>query len=455
MKGIAATMLRLLYVSWMQRWLAGFGFAVMVIALGALIPGRHPAAHSLMALAGALGVMLVVIGPVVAGPMLFSSMTAPRAMALIPHGRLKLVLGAFGSQLLLAAFVAAGLGAMHDAPIRTVFAIAFGALTAFFLGFSMSMYYRLAFLIWLPLLLLPWIMAAVSPQLHLGTRMASPSGLVLVVAISVLAWVVYGTSFVTLRRAKLPALNIVGLGSMTAKYRRSGAALPLTPLTYTPRDAMRILLTGNAKIHRGIILVVLFFGIVFFFLTLITAGAPQPGGNPAFAFAFLICFMAALIPGISSGTMVRRGARRLWLTSGKGRAELFTAIEMQCWKLLFFAIGAALLMAVPLLAVSNHSAPALNMLVALAALPLSSGSAVIYACLLYVRGNRFVDILITVANTLLLMLVTCSAVANWHAFPPLIGFQIILVPLLRRVAQRRWNRIDWLLSRQPLAAARL
>jgi len=435
MKGIAETMLRLLYVSRMQRWLTGFGLAVM---LAALYVGRHPGAHGLVALAGTLGAMIVVIGPVVAGPLLFSAMTAPRTMALIPHGRLKLVLGAFGSQLVLAAFIAASLHAMNDAPTVTVFALAFGALTAFFLGFSLTIYYRLAW-VWLPLLLLAPRMLPAYP--HLGIRLTSPQGLVLVVAISALAWVGYGISLVKRRRIPLSS--------------RSRAAIPRTPVTYTPRDAMRIMLNGDAKVRRGIILAVLFFGAVFFLLTLITAGAPRPGGNPALAFALTTCFMAALMPAVGSGMLARRGARRLWLTSGKGRAELFVAIESQCWRLLFFAVGAGLLMAVPLLAMSHHSVPAPIALVALAVLPLSCGSAAMYACLLYVRGNRFVDILIVAANTLLLLGVAFSAAVSSPAFPFLIGTQIILVPLLRQVAARRWNRIDWLFLRQPPAAARL
>jgi hypothetical protein len=441
MKGIAGTMLRLLYVSRMQRWLTGLGLAAMLVVLGAPTLGWHQDAHSLIALAGAVGVMMIAIAPVVAGPMLFCSMAAQRTTALIPHGRLKLVLGAVGAQLLLAVFIAAGLGAMNRAPVHTVFAIAFGALTVFFLVLSLSMYYRPLLVSWLLLLFLPRMLASAFPQLHLGTRIASPTGLVVVLAASMLAWLLYGNSVIKSRRRTPRPWNAVGLG-------------PPTTGPYTPRDAMLIALTGNANFRRVIILVVLLLGTVFIGLTLITAGAPQPGGNPAFVFALTICFMAALIPGTCSGIMARR-ARRLWLTAGTGRAELFGAIESQCWRLIFFALGTALLMAVPLVAVSNHSAPGLITLIAMATLPLSSGSALVYAGLLYIRGNRFVDILIIGGNVLLLMAVELSASANSQAFPPLLAIQIILVPLLRQVARGRWNRIDWLLLRQPLTAARL
>jgi hypothetical protein len=454
MKGIAGTILRLLYVSRMQRWLAGFGLAVMLSALGALTLGWHQATHSLIALAGAVGVVIVVIAPIVAGPILFASLAAPRTTALIPHGRMKLVLGAACTQLLLAMFIAAGLGAMKDAPVHTVFAIAFGALTFFFLGFSLSMYYWPALLVWLPLLWLPRMLAFAFPQLHLGARLVSPRGLLALLAASVLAWVVYGIHIMKSRRGTLRGWNTVGLGSIAANSSRSGASIPPTPRTYTARDALRILLTGNANIRRVIVRFVLFLGAVFIGLTLITADAPQPGGNPAFVFASTLGFMAALIPGVWSGVLGRR-ARRLWLTAGAGRAELFAAIEGQCWRLIFFAFGMALLMDVPLVAVSNHSAPALNTLVAMATLPLSCGSAVLYAGLLYVRGNRFVDILIIGANTLLLMAVELSAAVNSHAFPALLGSQIILVALLRQVARGRWNHIDWLMLRPPLAAARM
>jgi hypothetical protein len=453
-KGIAATILRLLYVSRMQRWLAGIGFTAFLVSLGTLTRGWQEAEHFLIALAGVLGSFIVVIAPIVAGPILFSSMAAPRNMALIPHGRLKLLLGAMCSQLLLAAFIGAGLGAMKFAPAPAVFAIAFGALTFFFLGFCLAFQYRLVFLFWLPFLVLPRILSAAFPQLHLASRIATPRGLIVVVAASLLAWVVYGIRFVKSRRARRPVWSTVGLGSIAARLSRPSAFVLRAPRTFTPRGAAQILLTGNANFRRVILLAVLVFGAFFIFLTLITAAAPQPGGNPAYLFAFVICFMAALIPGIISGVMARR-ARLLWLSSGKGRAELFTALELQCWRFMFLAIGAALLMAVPIVALGNHSAPAPNIVVAMAAVPLSCGSALVYTGLLYIRGNRFADLLIITANAILLALVALSAVVDSHAFPALIGSQIILVPVLRWVAQGRWNRIDWLLLRQPLAAARL
>ncbi len=143
MRGIAGTVLRLLYVSPMQRWLLGLGLILMAGGLWAQVPGLQPTARSLSGAAAMLGIAIAVIAPVVGGPMLFGRMSWPRAVWLIPHGRLKLALGAFCAQLLLALFVAVTLGvvlssgsAPHAPPgnmesglFAKVFAIAFCGLT--------------------------------------------------------------------------------------------------------------------------------------------------------------------------------------------------------------------------------------------------------------------------------------------------------------------------------------
>jgi hypothetical protein len=77
--------------------------------------------------------------------------------------------------------------------------------------------------------------------------------------------------------------------------------------------------------------------------------------------------------------------------------------------------------------------------------------------MLYIRGSRLADNLIFLANIILVMADFSfgMTLSRTPILPGVIGAQIILVPLLRALAQQRWQRIDWLLNRLPNPAARL
>jgi hypothetical protein len=116
--------------------------------------------------------------------------------------------------------------------------------------------------------------------------------------------------------------------------------------------------------------------------------------------------------------------------------------------------GAAIITAIPLLAFWIHMDPFNAQALEVLAVPFAAGSAFVYVSLLTVRGNRLGDNLILAGNAALLFAEMLSAASHSQLLAALICVQIILVPLLREVARRRWNNIDWLLLRQPLPAAR-
>jgi hypothetical protein len=99
-----------------------------------------------------IGVITAVISAVLANGIVFRSLSAPRAVWLIPNGRLKLLLGAFSTQLLLAVFIssliatltASGLSS-HGTPsqttasvLATMFAATYAALTLQFIGYYLA-----------------------------------------------------------------------------------------------------------------------------------------------------------------------------------------------------------------------------------------------------------------------------------------------------------------------------
>jgi len=234
-KGIAVTILRLLYVSRRQRWLVGVGLLVTLCALGALARGAHEIARPLFVLAGVLGIVVTVIAPVVAGPLLFRSLSAPRTIALIPHGRLKLALGAFGAQLLLALFTGAGMGLLHSydgfhpggafadagALAGAFCALAFGALTLYFMIFSWAMRWPLGPFIWLPLLFVPRMAAMIFPGLTLGPWLRTPQGLGVVIAVSLLAWLLFTLRYVRSREIRPAGVEYGRTGCPAAALRRA------------------------------------------------------------------------------------------------------------------------------------------------------------------------------------------------------------------------------------------
>ncbi len=182
MRGIAGTILRLLYVSTMQRWLLGLGLILTFPALGAGLAGWHPVEQVLLGRGRHAGIVITVIAPVVGGPMLFGRLSGPRSVWLIPYGRLKLALGAFCAQLLLALFIAVAFGAVlssgvapHPPPagsmasglVATVFCVVFCGLTVYFLSWYWALQFRYGGLVAVLIyVVVPRLLALAFPHAH-------------------------------------------------------------------------------------------------------------------------------------------------------------------------------------------------------------------------------------------------------------------------------------------------
>jgi hypothetical protein len=77
----------------------------------------------------------------------------------------------------------------------------------------------------------------------------------------------------------------------------------------------------------------------------------------------------------------------------------------------------------------------------------------IYVGLLVVRGRRRADTALWAGYAVLLMIEIFSALARSSdsILPSLLGANIIALPLLRQIAQRRWQNIDWLIHKRSAA----
>ncbi len=262
---------------------------------------------------------------------------------------------------------------------------------------------------------------------------------------SLLAWCVFTITYVRTSPMNLPQPN-TGFGLPHTRTAAANAAiLNAAILRSRPQparqDALRTMLTGIVSV-RGLWRALILGVAVTVVVSLLTAGT-KGRGDIALMWAAMISGFAMISSAIVMGVLTRR-ARFLWLTAGLGRAELFTTVERQSWCLLFLGVGIAVVVAAPPLVFSGS-----ERFLALLMIPFASGVATIYLSLLLVRGARLADNLIRAAGAAIIIAEFVTALTESRALYPLICAQIVLVPLLREVARRRWQTIDWLIHRVP------
>ncbi len=455
MKGIARTVVQLIYGSGLQRWLLGIGLVLTLLGVAALLTGWQPTARPVFVFTSMFGMAITVISPILVGAMMFRAYSAPRSVQLIPHGRLKLVLGAFITQILLALFIGAIMNAaLPAAPghMATVSAIAFSGLTLWFLSFYWGLQSRLGACIWVIYLFAPPLLSRAFPHLHFGALLLTPKGLITAVTASALAWPLFAVSYIRQREINImPNWKLLGQGSRRAQHTSPPARTARAPQRYGRKQAVQTLLIGIASIHRQIAVLVLILGLALLTALLINTHA-NVLSRTAFVWTFIICLFAGVIPAAPTNLMTRR-AKSLWLAGNLGREELFMAVERQSWSMVLWVAGPAMALALPLLAFSLHAVPAPAQLLGILVVPLAAGASGIYVSLLLVRGRKFTDTLLLTAYTLLLMVEIFSALAQspTSILPPLLAANIIAIPLLRQLGLRRWQNIDWLMHKRSIA----
>jgi hypothetical protein len=453
MKGIARTVVQLIYGSGLQRWLLGIGVALTLLSALPRITARYVTLQALFAITGLLGVAIAVISPIVVGVIMFRALSAARSVQLIPRGRLKLVLGAFSTQLLLALFVALSVSTLVSGTLDTglaarTFVITFGALAIFFLGFYSALNFRFGSLAWPIYVLAAPVIYRALEQAHLGALLLTPIGLVTALTVSVLAWSAFAIGYIRQRHITLPDWKLVGQGSSRARRTSANAHTAGAPERYERRQAVRVLLIGVANIQRHTVRFVLIISAALLAGMLITTRL-DVASRTAFVLAFIICLLAGVLPATPTGLMTRR-AKSLWLTGRLDREELFRAVERQSWSMVLWVAGAAIALALPAVSFSLHGLPTPAQLLGILVMPLTAGASGIYVSLLLVRGKRFADTVLVTSYTVLLMVEMFSALAQspTSILPALLAANIIAIALLRHVGLRRWHNIDWLIHKR-------
>ena len=470
MIGVLRTLLAvLLWGRGLQRWVMALGLLLIGTGLGTVLPGQHLLAPQPGSFLGLIGAALVAVVAMVTGGMLFRAISAPRTLLLIPRGRLQLLLGMLGTQLLLALLIVlAMLPLMLHAqrpqggpPPGTAFTFAFGAVTVAFVYFYYAARPAVGMLVPLAFILLLRFLASAFPGLRLVDVLTGPRGVPAVLLATLGAWLVFGITYLRAGRIAAPA---AGMGPAAAVTAGMGAnswqlASPLGVLSpgrllarsyagqmlrADRRTAIGALLAGPTGLRRLALATALAWSLFYAFMLLASSARDRPArGGDTFAFAFaLMVLFSAPVATILTRQLLQR-ARTLWL-AGLDRAELFRTVEHQCWRLLLAVTGTATLLSMAA-ACTFAAHPEVLWLLALAVV----GSALpVYATLLATRSHPVTDAIIwAVVCVQLLALMIAAAAGFRSALPILLALQLLLIPLLRALARYRWYRIDWVLNR--------
>ena len=158
------------------------------------------------------------------------------------------------------------------------------------------------------------------------------------------------------------------------------------------------------------------------------------------------------VAGAVAGQAAQR-SRVLWLRADWSRAELFLQVERSFWRHNGFVLGAILLM---MLAIGGYAGLPARLLAA--GLPLLVLGTVLstYLGLMVTRGLRWVEAGVGVFVMLGLMTLAIVIVEQGNNLALVFVAEVLLAGLafvLREVARRRWSRIDWMECRAERAHA--
>ncbi|HEV2702451.1 MAG TPA: hypothetical protein VGV09_12515 [Steroidobacteraceae bacterium] len=451
MKGIARTVLLLLCWSSFTRWLLGIGLALTGIAVvGSLAARPH---HGIFGILAPLGVITTVIAPVLWSGTILRALSAPRALQLIPRGRLKLLLGAVIAQLLVAMFIGGVVTAMAALTASSgfqasLFVDAFALLTVQCLGSFIAARVRAGGLVWL----MSWalwaqLLTAAFKYWHLRELLVSITGMSATVGITALLWLLFAVRYLRTGLIRLPHWELIGAGLNARADATPPRAVTPADIRFTRAQALSTVLSGIPRERRAKILRGLTAGLA---VAVIAAGFNALKGhwNSGSLLIVALCLFAGPAAGSWAGVMTQ-GAKAMWLHAGLSRAEVFAQLEVRSWRVLLAAFALCAFLAACWFAVGGARAPAVAWSPAVLVTPLASGALFLYAQLQFVRGRRFMDLLLFgIAMALWAVeFVTVLGQGAPARIASLMGAQVLLVALLRPLARRRWGRIDWLVHK--------
>lgn len=175
-----------------------------------------------------------------------------------------------------------------------------------------------------------------------------------------------------------------------------------------------------------------------------TQFAQAPG--PWLFFLTITSTISAAVAGGAAGR-----SRSIWLRTEWSRLELFTQVEARLWRYNSCALGMLLLMLIGGRIYLDFESAVLLWGAPLIVLGTAMST---YLGLMMTRGLRWLETGLAVSTMLLLMATAILGAAAGKG-RTVLALQLLLVALtliFRRVAQYRWNRLDWMQCRTDTAA---
>ena len=172
------------------------------------------------------------------------------------------------------------------------------------------------------------------------------------------------------------------------------------------------------------------------------------GEFPAVWLLFLTIFSA--VTGALSGQAGER-SRALWLRGDWSRASLFAAVERSIWRQNFHVLGALMLFTIGIGVYVHFSATLLMTGVPLLVLGTLLST---YLGLMITRGLRWLEILSGIGVMLMLMFLAVFVAREDVELVTVFSLEFGLAGIaiaLRFIARRRWTQIDWMMCRPDRA----
>jgi hypothetical protein len=461
MKGIGRSAYQLLCLSRLHGSLLVIAAAVTTIGLAARVAHPQTAPTGPLFVLAVVGMISTAIAtaPTLLDGLLFRHLSAPRAIGLIPYGRLQMLIGAVLAQLLLSLLIAAAVAIVSGpSPTLSIAAVgtsAFAALSAQFLIFYTAAQFRLGgALVPFVYILGARLPSLAFPSLHAHDVFGTGIGLAGTLAATLAAWTLFSLRYLLVRQIgvakwgnslwEMPDLSTLAKQAPVADPDIRGPDRP------DRRRAIRTLLTGFPSTRN--LLMWTGFGYAVLFGYWLLTGVPRLAAHDPHYPLGLPVVVLALLPGSIAHPMVGR-ARALWLQAALDRSELFRIIETQCGLIVLLIAVPCVIFAALLQYLASPSIAQLAWMLLIAP---ASGMSMVYLTLLFIRGRWLADLPIVVTVALLWLSELVVTLANAEgAFPlRLLLVQILLVPLLREIARRRWQTIDWIINRPVRPAAR-
>lgn len=397
-----------------------------------------------------LSLAFITTSVMLATGVMWRSISAPRTLSLVPHARLKLLVGVVVTQVLLATLVMANVALFHlEAPATPDFPGSLPSIFVGVLGVTAAVTLLLFLLSGAPyvamaLVAVAWFRQSLWSQLAVASGLHARIGTMpLLAAMTAVAWSVFGVWYLRAKRIAPPSWG--GVRPRVARRLR------IAEIDVSQSSAIGVQLVGPSPFARSR-KAGLFIGAGVALLLWRTAVAPSTAHSvmATLALCFLLLLVSVFVFKITAA--LAGNSRALWLRSGCSRDQLFLICERLAWRCL--GAGVAPVLLVLILAWAFPPRPSYNCgYLLLQALALSVCN--LYVGLTSVRGatlRLYLEALTAIVSWGLLML---SALVTVTPAMQAIPIALLLGAIaLRWIAQVRWRQLDWLICK-PARLSRL